>query len=68
MGFINLITIDDYIQESEKYIYEVYYLQQYTETMEAMSEIDEDELLTADALYYAEVTARITAKLLEVAE
>lgn len=44
------------------------YLQQYAETMEAMSEIDEDELSTADALYYAEVNARITAKLLEVAE
>ena len=44
------------------------YMKQYAETMEAMSEIDEDELATADALYYAEVSARIAAKLLEVAE
>ncbi len=44
------------------------YMKKYTETMEAMNEINEDELSTADALYYAEVNARISAKLLEVSE
>lgn len=44
------------------------YMKKYTETMKAMNEINEDELSTADALYYAEVNARISAKLLEVAE
>ena len=44
------------------------YMKKYTETMEAMNEINEDELSTADALYYAEVNARISVKLLEVAE
>ena len=44
------------------------YMKKYTETMKAIDEINEDELSTADALYYAEVNARISAKLLEVAE
>lgn len=39
------------------------YMKKYTEMMKAISEIDEDELSTADALYYAEVNARITKKL-----
>lgn len=38
MGFINLITIDDYIQESEKYIYEVYGLER--EELQNMQEED----------------------------
>lgn len=39
---------------------------QYTETMQALESIDEDELSDADALYYAEVSLRISQKLLEV--
>lgn len=39
---------------------------QYTETMQALESIDEDELSDADALYYAEVSLRISQKLQEV--
>lgn len=44
------------------------YMKKYIETMEAMNEIDEDELSTADVLYYAEVNVRISVKLFEVSE
>lgn len=70
--------IDDYVEFMKKYkdsddvlsMTADYadYMKQYTETMEAISEIDEENLSTADALYYAEVSGRISAKLLEIAE
>ena len=53
-----LSMLDDYTK----------YLQQYTETMKKMDEIDEDELSDADLAYYIEVNARISKKLLEVAQ
>lgn len=40
---------------------------QYADTMRALEEIDEDELSTEEALYYSEVMARISQKLLEIA-
>lgn len=42
------------------------YMEKYTEVMEGISNIDEDELSTADALYYAAVNARVSKKLLEI--
>lgn len=42
------------------------YLEQYASAMEKMEAIDEDELTTAEALYYAEVSARIYQKLAKV--
>lgn len=44
------------------------YMAQYTETMEKLEAINEDQLSAEEALYYAEVTTRISQKLLEVAE
>ena len=41
-------------------------MEKYTEVMERISNIDEDELSTADALYYAAVNARVSKKLLEI--
>ena len=40
----------------------------YTETINALGEIDEDSLTPADAAYYAEVTARIYEMLAEVGQ
>ncbi len=42
------------------------YLTQYTETMEKMNAIKQEELTGADLKYYVEVTTRITGKLVEV--
>ena len=39
----------------------------YAETMSALDEIDSDSLSEADALYYMEVTLRITKKLADIA-
>lgn len=44
------------------------YMAKYAETMEKMEAINQDELSTAEAAYYAEVSARISQKLLEVAQ
>lgn len=44
------------------------YMAQYTETMEKMEAINQDELSTAEVAYYAEVSARISQKLLEVTQ
>lgn len=44
------------------------YLQKYTDTMKKMEALDDGELSTKEALYYAEVTGRINQKLLEVVE
>lgn len=40
---------------------------QYAETMAAMEAVDQEQLTEADAVYYAQVTARIYSKLTEVA-
>ena len=40
----------------------------YAETMQSLDEIDSDSLSVADAAYYAEVMARITARLAELSE
>lgn len=42
------------------------YMTQYVETMEAFSNITSEEMTTEETLYYAEVSSRITAKLLEI--
>lgn len=42
------------------------FMLKYTETMQKFQEIDTDELNTEEALYYAEVSARITKKLAEI--
>lgn len=42
------------------------YLEQYTETMKKMEELEGEDMTVAEAAYYAEVTGRITQKLLEV--
>ena len=42
------------------------YMEQYAETMESFSNLGAEEMTTEEALYYAEVSSRITAKLLEV--
>lgn len=44
------------------------YMTSYAETMEKMAAIDEDKLSDAEVMYYAEVSARISQKLLEVAQ
>ena len=41
------------------------YMTQYTETLAKLDSLDTDELSDEEALYYAEVTSRITSKLLE---
>lgn len=42
------------------------YLEKYTDTMEKMDALGEEEMSKEEALYYAEVTARITKKLADV--
>lgn len=42
------------------------YMKQYADTMEKISQIDENTLSQADALYYTEVVERITQKVAEV--
>lgn len=44
------------------------YLQQYTETIDALNSIDEDSLSVADLAYYTEVNGRISQRLLEVGQ
>lgn len=44
------------------------YMTKYVEFMGKLEEVDEDELSTEEALYYAEVSARISKKVLEVAQ
>lgn len=44
------------------------YMTKYTDTMAKMSELGDDELSNEEMTYYAEVTARITKKLAEVAQ
>lgn len=42
------------------------YMTQYTETMQKLSALENEEMSTEETLYYTEVSARITQKLLEV--
>lgn len=42
------------------------YMEQYVEIMEKFEELESEDLSTEEALYYAEVASRISAKLLEV--
>lgn len=42
------------------------YMAQYAETMKKLDDINQEELNAAESLYYAEVSARISKKLLEV--
>lgn len=44
------------------------FLTKYAETMEAFNSVDESTLSEEEALYYVEVSTRISQKLLEVAE
>lgn len=44
------------------------YLQQYTETIDALNSIDENSLSAADVAYYVEVNGRISQRLLEVGQ
>lgn len=44
------------------------FLVKYTETMESMNAIDEEALSEEEALYYAEVSLRITEKLLQISQ
>lgn len=44
------------------------YLQQYTETIDALNSIDENSLSAADLAYYIEVNGRISQRLLEVGQ
>lgn len=44
------------------------FLTKYAETMEALNSIDESDLSEEEALYYMEVSTRISQKLLEVTE
>ena len=41
------------------------YMVKYTDTMQKMNNISEDELTDAEVAYYSEVSARISAKLIE---
>ena len=51
-----LPMMDDYVD----------YLNEYAEAMEALNEINEDELTIEEALYYTEVMSRISKKILEI--
>ena len=42
------------------------YMTKYTETMNELEELENEDMNSAEALYYAEVTSRISQKLLEV--
>lgn len=43
------------------------YMNRYAETMQALNEVDQSSLSVADAAYYAEVSARIMEKTIELA-
>ncbi len=44
------------------------YMSQYAETMEKLGELEDENMTTAEAAYYLEVTTRINQKILEVAQ
>ena len=68
---------DEYIAFMEKYenssdptsMYADFstYMERYAETMQALNEVDQSSLSAADAAYYAEVSARIMGKTMELA-
>ena len=70
---------DEYIEFMKKYISAdqdeligllgdyTSYMEQYIETMESFEALENEEMSTEEALYYAEVANRISVKLLEVA-
>lgn len=57
-------------QDNVLYMMDEYtdYLNQYTETMSKMEALDDGTLSAEEALYYAEVTNRISRKLIEAAQ
>ena len=42
------------------------YMTEFAENMEALEEMEDDEMSTEEALYYAQVSSRITQKLLAI--
>lgn len=44
------------------------YMTQYAETMKKMEAINQNDLSTAEVAYYTEVSAKISQKLLEIAQ
>lgn len=61
--FVNKMNNADTMEVLELMTAYTEYLEKYSSVMEKMEAIDEDELTTAEALYYAEVTGRIYLKL-----
>lgn len=61
--FVNRMNNADTMEALELMTAYTEYLEKYSSVMEKMEAIDEDELTTAEALYYAEVTGRIYLKL-----
>lgn len=69
---------DEYVSFMEKYINSTdmasmmndytNYMTKYNDTMQKMNALGDEELSTDEALYYAEVSARITAKIAKVAQ
>ena len=56
--------MDNYDENNLDLMYDyLNYLEKFANTMDKLSEIDENELSEADTLYYLEVTTRIYAKL-----
>lgn len=43
------------------------YMTEFTQAMEAMDAMEDEEMSTEEALYYAQVTTRISQKLMAVA-
>ena len=63
VDFINKFNNADSIEVLELMSSYTDYMEQYAETMEKLSDINQDDLSAAEALYYAEVMARIYQKL-----
>lgn len=61
--FVNRMNNADSMEALELMSAYTEYLEKYASVMEKMESIDQDELTTAEALYYAEVTGRIYLKL-----
>lgn len=69
---------DEYIAFMEKYANSdnaigmltdyLAYMERYAETMEKLDALDDGELSTEETLYYIEVQARITQKLVDAGE
>ena len=62
-----IVFMENYDENNFDLMYDyLNYLEEFANTMDKLSEIDENELSEADTLYYLEVTARIYAKLEKV--